>query len=1271
MRLTLLCLCGLISKLLFAQQADIKFKNITTEEGLSTETINCVFKDSRGYVWIGTIDGLNRYNGYQMTTFHYDALDSSSISGNNVTTIHEDALGNLWLGTLNNGVNIFSWERETFRRLKHDVVNPSTISGNQIKKILPLDQGRMLIGTSAGLNIYEPSKDTFTRFQENARNLNSLSDDQIFDMLEDKPGFFWITSACGTVDYFNASTGTFESYAYDENYDPSIDTRKPIIKDQMGRIWIGTEGYGIYIIDKIKDEVTKITQRDGLNTNDVTTLFYDGNKTIWIGTDGGGLNFYDTQTQRFSYATSSVNDRESLSSNVILQIYQDDSDLVWVSTNRGGISTYSPYRNKFKTYKHQPDDPQSLSSNYVIGIHESNDGKIWLGMDGTGLDVYDQFTGTFRHFEYEPNNPNSLSGNVIKSIQEDAQGDLWLGTYNAGLTLYKQKTGRFIRYRPDNDRPGSLPGMHVWSLLKDSSGEMWLGFLSSGLARYDRANDTFIRYLHDPNNPNSLSSNYIRTLVEDHSGIIWIGTFSAGINRFDQSSGSFQHYKHIPGDSQTIPNDDIRTIFQDGDQRVWVGTADGICYYDPAADRFATPKWNSLLINKVINGILQDEDRSLWISTNRGLSKYDMHEDELTHFGVSDGVQGNVFNYTASTKSNATGNLFFGGQKGFNVFNPNETPINQYQPRISFTDFRLFDRTLKIGEPYDNDIVLPESIETIEQITLTHRQNVFSLELVSHDLTSPDRIKYAYQMEGFDEDWIYTEGDQRKITYMNLPPSEYVLRAKATNSDGLWSPYDHQLSITILSPFWMRGWFRIGVLILLLSMTVAIYRWRVKRIKESKDMLEIKVKEATEEVLSRNSDLEAQKNLLVSAIEDINVIVKDAAENGNFQGRIATTEKVDEWKQLAEVVNGLFEEVQVPFSNVNRIVNHMAQGDLTERYDDEAKGDILNLKNNINKALVSLNKILRHTIHQVNLVGERSETMRVKSQEMNLNSEEIASAIAQMSMGVKDQLSKIDESVQLLEDISDFSNQIREQAQNINSQSNDGVDKSNKGMEAIRIINQTITEITTYSNEAQESSQALWKESRDISSVLSIIKGIASQTNMLALNAGIQAAQAGEAGKGFSVVAEEIRVLAEGTKSAAIDIETLIDTIQQDSDGLSQLMTEMNSSVKNGELAINEGLQIFKNVHDSQLNSHSLAESIATSTQRQTQNIEHISERMENILVFAEQTATMTEEVATSSRTLSSGMSEYDTLNGQAGAIIKKLIEQVADFKLNKDQDTT
>lgn len=1269
MRILLLLIGTVLCIPVIAQRSEFKFKHITSETGLTTETVNCVLKDSRGYVWIGTVNELNRYDGYNMTHYAYDAMDSSSISGNIVTTIAESPEGDIWIGTQNNGISVFNWEQEAFTRIQHNPLSPRSLSDNRIRKIYFDSRGNAIIGTDHGLNVYNREKKSFKSYTHDPDKRNSPSDNLIFNLLEDNPGKFWITTNSGSLDYFELDKETFTHHVYEPDYDQSkMDTRKPIIKDHLGRIWVGTERVGIFILNQDRSAFSKITTKDGLNTNDITSLFFDHKSTIWIGTDGGGINYFDLAKESVHYSVNDQTESESLSSNVILEVYQDDSDLIWVSTNKGGLNTYSPFRSKFTTFKHSNSNSNTPASDYVIGLHETRDGKIWLGLDGGGMDVFDQNTAQFTHFRHDPKNPNSLSGNVIKSILEDSKGDLWLGTYNAGLNRYNRKTGKFTHYQPDKSNPQSLPGIHIWSLMEDDTGVLWLGFLNSGLAKYDQELDGFIRYIHRPDDPNSISSNSIKVMMDDGNGMLWIGTFSHGLNLFDSSSGTFKRYRHVPGDSTTIPNDNIQSILQDTDGRIWIGTSDGICYLDEARNVFVTPDWNSDLSSRVINGILEDHKKNLWLSTNRGLSKFDLASNTLSHFGVNDGLQGNVFNYTSAVKSNITGNLFFGGQKGFNVFNPKETLMNTYEPRISLTNFRLFDKPVRAGEQIFGRALLATSIESMDHLILTHKENVFSFDMVVHDLTTPLKNKYAYMLEGFDQDWVYADASQRKATYMNLPPNTYTFKVKATNSDGIWSPKERNLKIEVLPPWWALWWFRLLVAIAILSAIVTVYRWRIRNIEQSKFLLEAKVNEATEEIRSRNSALEEQKVRLMSAISDINHIVADAVQNGNFQGRIDTTVKVGEWKELAQIVNNLFEEVQVPFGNVNRIVNHMANGDLTSRYSDEAKGDILSLKDNINKALGSLNEILSHTIDQVNIVGDTSESMRVRSQEMNLSSQEIATAIAQMSMGVKDQLNKIDESVQLLDDISDFSNQIREQAQNINSKSNDGVTKSNKGMDAINMINKTIAEITTYSHDANQSTQALWKRSREISGVLSIIKGIAAQTNMLALNAGIQAAQAGEAGRGFSVVAEEIRQLAEGTKSSAVDIEAIIDAIQHDSDNLTQLISEMSNSVRNGELAVNDGLSTFQEVHDSHLDTNSLAESIATSTQRQTQNIEHISARMENILVFAEQTATMTEEVAASTFTLSSGMSEYDKMNGHATGIIKRLIEQVANFKITSKE---
>ena len=558
----------------------------------------------------------------------------------------------------------------------------------------------------------------------------------------------------------------------------------------------------------------------------------------------------------------------------------------------------------------------------------------------------------------------------------------------------------------------------------------------------------------------------------------------------------------------------------------------------------------------------------------------------------------------------------------------------------------------------------------LEEFTLNYKQNVFELEFASLDFTVPSKNKYRYMLEGFDENWIEVNADRRYVSYTSIAPGDYTFMVQGTNSDGIWSTSERKIEIEI-TPAWYNTWFfRITCLSLIIGSVIYFYRKRIADEKRNQQILEQKVQEASERLEGQNRELLAQQDGLKGAIEDTSYVIKEAVESGNYGARIDVTGKTGEWKQLGELINKLFESIVLPFSHINAIVDGMAGGDLTQRYDtSEAKGNILSLANNLNSSLDTLSSLLSDVVGQVKVIGESTQDMNITGQEINSTSSEIATAISEMSRGAQDQVTRTDESSVLIEGILNSSGDMGNQANSINEAAIRGVNNSEEGTKLISEVGSNMKKILEGSDETNEAMGVLTKSTEEISRVLRIIKEIASQTNLLALNAAIEAAQAGDAGRGFAVVADEVRKLAEDSNKSVKEIEGLVNDLQSATKSTTKVISQMDGDITRGESASQKAVQAFNDISVSCSQTQQLAEKIVEATQQQTDDIKKVVQITESVVVIAEETASGSEEVAASSSELSSGMTNYSEKVEKVSNIVDELILKVERFRLKEIRD--
>lgn len=1270
MRILYFFIISILSSFLALAQ-NIKFDQLTTDNGLSTGTVNCTLRDSKGFLWIGTIDGLNKYDGYNFQVFKNDKKDPHSIISNKILSLVEFE-DRIWVAT-SVGLSVYDNKTGNFTHFVEGDAE-GDLSNANVRCLLVDSNNTLWAGTlGGGLNKYDSKSNSFISFQSN-NNTNSLSNDFVISMIEDQPGFLWISTSSGTLDYLDIAHSSFTQINYFKNYPQTrVENHRPLMKDIDGKVWVGTEGYGAFIIDPKSSVVIQLTtnQSKGLSMNIVTSFYQHKDGNIWIGTDGKGIDIYNPKDQSISNMSNDLIDPNSLSSDAIYHIQEDMSGIIWISTFRGGVNYYSPFKRKFNLLSQIPYNENSLSFNSVIGMYEAHDGKILLGTDGAGLDLFDPLNGTFQHVRHLPNNLNSISGNVIKSIFEDKDQNIWLGTYSAGLTKWNKSENEFSRFFPDPKNPRSINGLHIWAIEESSSGSLYFGSLSEGIDRYDPATNDFTHFTPDASNPKTLPSGNIMTMYEDSKQNFWVGTGDKGLCQFNEYTGEFTSFYREGGDPtpKNYPAKNVFSIQEISNGDLWIGSNNGIIIYNYSENTFRYyGALNEQLPNTIINGIQEKIPGEVWISTNRGLSRFNLSTEKMESFTKHDGLQGTEFNYTSSLVSKS-GTIYFGGLKGVNFFEPENINKNDFESNIVFSSLKISGKDVLPNSEINGHPILTMPVNQTHSITLSHQENIFSIEFASLDFTAPDQNLYEYQLEGLDDKWVQTNSNQRIANYTNLDAGDYIFKVRGTNSDGVWSNNIKSLMITISPPWYETFWFRAMSALILISLGITIYRWRINLIKDQKANLERKVSEAIAQVSNQNDILTQQQTNLDAAINDTNAVIQEAIDSGNFRARINIDNKDGEWKALGEGVNRLFNTIINPFKEFNRIVNALAEGDLTIKYTEDANGDLLVLKSNLNKAILNLSSLLFEITERVSHIGISSEEMFAASSEMSVSTNEIASSIAEMSNGAQNQVRRIDESSQLLEGILRFSKEMGEQASSINNAAKTGVVRSDNGKKLIGIVENNMAAILTNSKESEQAINLLSKKSEEISMVLKVIKEMANQTNLLSLNAAIEAAKAGEAGKGFAVVAQEIRKLAETSSSATKSIETMIAEVQNAIAITKDQILLMSSNVNQGKESSKAASLSFEELASSFAQTLDLSENILTATSQQTNDVGNVVGIMESVVVIAEETAAGTEEIASSSSELSAGMSEYSEKTQQVSEIVSELNGKVNQFKLAAHSD--
>lgn len=822
---------------------DLKFFNITTKDGLSQSTINCITQDNEEYIWVGTEDGLNRYNGQNTTVFKRDPNDSTSISDNEIERLYIDDNGVLWIATINGGLNRFDKNTQGFTHFRHDENDPNSLSDDMVTDIIRKDESTIWVSTSHGLNTVDINTGEVTSITTESNE--SMFNDNIRCLLMDAQGLLWLGTANDGVVSYDHSTGYFNRYL--SLNDSIIDTIaysnriRYLYEDSRGNLWIGKDGGGLTIFDR-ESHTEVIFLENGsdptsLSNNRVTSIVEDELGQLWVGTENG-LNIFNYETQNFKVFESDDLEPASISANYIRCLYEDAAKTMWVGTYTAGINTYHGISNKFNHFKKELHSEYSLSSNLVLAFGEDPRGILWVGTFESGLSAFDREKREVTHYPRSVNKTHSK----ILAIHVTGDSAVWFGTWGGGINYYNHVTGEFGKPLSVDNESG-ISDNDVTCFIEDDKGFFWLGTYGGGVNRYDPRTGEFTAYMKD----DGLVSNFVFDLLFDSEGNLWVAT-KHGLNRFNLETNEIELFEK--DDLGTgLSNNSVHVLHEDKSGNLWMGTKYGLNQINLESMDMNVIHEVDGLAGDIVYGILEDEEGYLWVSTTNGLSKFKASEfDEkgamaFKNYSAMDGLQDNEFNQNAYYRSK-TGELFFGGVNGYNHFYPKDITDNTHIPNIVLTSFKIYGREV----PLDSAIGQKTFIE------LSYKDNFFSFEFAALDYIASEKNMYRYMMEGLDDNWSIPS-TRPFANYTNLGGGDYVFRVQGTNNDGVWNEEGVAIHIRIIPPFYKTTWFFVMCAIVALLSFMLFVRVREAKIKQEKKILEEKVAQRTEELAQKNRDI--------------------------------------------------------------------------------------------------------------------------------------------------------------------------------------------------------------------------------------------------------------------------------------------------------------------------------------------------------------------------------------------------------------------------------
>jgi diguanylate cyclase (GGDEF)-like protein len=834
-----------------APRRPIRFERLSLEQGLSQSSVNRILQDSRGYIWLATEDGLNRYDGIRLRIYRNDVTSPTSLPAAFVWDLAEDANGDLWIAT---GGGLATWKRASDTIV---LFEPLASQGMRALCFSP-KEGVLWVGTrDSGLYRLHLSTRRLTRFVHDPATPSSLVDDRIQALHLDRAGRLWVGTE-GGLERFDPGAEGFVHLAASPSSDTGLSEPRvrAILEDDSGSLWVGTAKGGLNRLTA-QGRLERFRHRpedpSSLADDQVRALLQDSEGRLWVGT-GDGLDLLDPSRHTFMHYRADPRDSTSLGDGHIQSLAQDRGGVLWVGTRLGGAHKWNPLSWQLGHVAADPRDPGALGSPHVTSFSEDREGRLWIGTLDAGLYAMDRASGRMTAYRHDPKNPRSLASDRVMALRRDSRGRLWIATADAGVDRFDPAGSRFEHHRRDPARPDSLAADGITTILEDREGRLWLGTYGSGLDRLDPESGRVQHFRRDPKDSSSLSSDRIGALAETPDGKLWVGTIEKGLVLLDPRTGRAERYQHRVGDSASLASDKVAALYLDPEGDVWAGTQAGLSHLDPATMSLRNYTTRDGLPNDVVYGVLGDRQGRLWLSTNNGLSCFDPRSGRFRNYGVSEGIQATEFNFGAAFQS-PSGELVFGGVNGFNAFFPERLRQVRLPPAVVLTGITVGRRPL--ATPADQ----------LRELQVGFRDRVIEIEFAALDFTDPAHNTFAYRLEGFDPDWVPISGRQ-SVTYTNLGAGRYTFRLRGANSAGVLAEQPLALPIRIAPPPWATPWAFAGYFLVVAAVAFAVVQLLRRNLRDESayaHALEQRVQERTRELSERQQELERVNRELAQA----------------------------------------------------------------------------------------------------------------------------------------------------------------------------------------------------------------------------------------------------------------------------------------------------------------------------------------------------------------------------------------------------------------------